>query len=205
MEEDDNHMDSYNQYPKGDLPKGYACGSITLMKHTIRRERLQQLINERFNGNKGKFADFMGKARPQIYRLFSEGEHRRDIGEDMAREIEEKVGLAKFQLDRPLEGDAAGDGADADINLQALPAELQELVKDLYRAYLAQSLSPKLIETMRTLTQSFGHAPSDKAAPVHAGNLSIASRLAKQLDNPSGVNPASPTPKDDKNGDLDAN
>lgn len=200
-------MDSHNQYPQGDLPNGYTCGSIVGMKHTIRRERLQQLINEHFGGNKGKFADFMNMKRPQVYRLFSEGEHRRDIGEDMARKIEEKVGLAKFALDLPLD-EAADNPAnqDAEMKVQDLPPELQELVKDLYRAYLGSSLTPRLINSLRDLTQSLRPTvPSDADKPIHAGNLSLASRLGKRLDDPSGVNPPSPTSKEDKNGDLDAN
>ncbi|MGC0151907.1 hypothetical protein ACPRNU_05550 [Chromobacterium vaccinii] len=199
-------MDTNIQYPTGDLPKGYTCGSIINMKHTIRRQRLQLLIDEHFKGNRGRFADFLGKQRPQIYRLFSEGENRRDIGEDMAREIEEKFGLKKFSLDQPLDSEDQTSGSNAEANLQALPPELQELVQDLYRAYLAKSLNSQLIDSLRTLTRGLNPALfNEKNKPVHSENLAIASRLAKRLDRSSEESPPSSPPTADKNGDLDAN
>ncbi len=43
----------------------------------------------------------MKKKRPTIYRLFSEAESARDIGEDLAREIETVHRLPQFWMDTP--------------------------------------------------------------------------------------------------------
>lgn len=66
-----------------------------------RLKNLRRLIDERFEGNKGRFADAIGRPRPNIYRLLSENaEDRRAIGEDLARAIETKLGLPGGWLDQ---------------------------------------------------------------------------------------------------------
>lgn len=67
--------------------------------HEIRRTNLQALIDSRFAGKAGRLADAIGRKRPQIYRLFSDAENSRDIGEELARDIEKKLGLPTGQLD----------------------------------------------------------------------------------------------------------
>ncbi len=69
----------------------------------IRRERLKQLIAAKFgteHGAAGRFADALGKRRPSIYRLFSDADSGRGIGEDLAREIEQKFRKPRGWLDR---------------------------------------------------------------------------------------------------------
>lgn len=80
-------------------------GQIEGMKpHDLRRTNLLRLIEERFDGNKGRFADAIGRKRPQVYRLFSDAPaSRRDIGEELAREIEKQLGLPKGALDAETE------------------------------------------------------------------------------------------------------
>lgn len=93
------------QEPHGDLPNGYDLGLMLSMKpslHDVRRDGLKLLIEARFDGNKGAFADFIGKKRPQIYRLFSSTStpSSRGIGEALAREVERKLNLPSHWLDK---------------------------------------------------------------------------------------------------------
>lgn len=67
--------------------------------HDIRRTNLKAIIDTKFNGKAGRLADAVGKKRPQIYRLFSDAENSRDIGEELARDIEAKLGLPRGYLD----------------------------------------------------------------------------------------------------------
>lgn len=67
--------------------------------HDTRRQRLLDLIEEVAQGNKGLFADKMGRKRPQIYRLFSDAESARGIGEELARDFERQCGKPHGWLD----------------------------------------------------------------------------------------------------------
>lgn len=94
-------MVSFQQYPNGGLPKGFFPGLILGMKpHELRLRNLQAIIKDQFDGKAGRLADALGKKRPQIYRLFSNSDNRRDIGEELAREIEAKLGLPRGWLDQ---------------------------------------------------------------------------------------------------------
>jgi SOS-response transcriptional repressor LexA len=68
--------------------------------HEARAKNLRQLIDDRYAGKSGRLADAMGKKRPMIYRLFSNAESARDIGEELAREIEAFHGLPMGWLDK---------------------------------------------------------------------------------------------------------
>jgi phage repressor protein C with HTH and peptisase S24 domain len=66
----------------------------------IRLERLRQLIDDRYNGNAGRCADFMGMKRPQLNRWLTPNEEtRQGISEDSARAIEMKHGLPRGWMD----------------------------------------------------------------------------------------------------------
>lgn len=67
--------------------------------HEVRRKNLKLLIDQKYEGVVARFADAMGKKRPTIYRLFSDAESSRDIGEDLAREIERVHRLPMHWLD----------------------------------------------------------------------------------------------------------
>lgn len=67
--------------------------------HEARLKNLDRLIQHRYRGVKGALADAMGKHRATIYRLFSASDSARDIGEELAREIERFHGLDPFWLD----------------------------------------------------------------------------------------------------------
>ncbi|POB00147.1 hypothetical protein C2134_02850 [Chromobacterium sinusclupearum] len=84
-----------------------------------------------------------------------------------------------------------------------LPDELQALLDDLYRAWLAKSLDANLISSLRMITNRLGIAP--EARDMGVQGLDTAKKLGSRLSNPSGLN-LDPKPTDsDKNGDLDAN
>jgi len=68
--------------------------------HNIRRRNLRAIIERQFDGKAGRLADAIGKKRPQIYRLFSDAENSRDIGEELARDIENRLGLPYGSLDK---------------------------------------------------------------------------------------------------------
>lgn len=90
------------QYPNGGLPNGNQNAVIRAMKpHDIRLANLQRVIDKHFDGKAGRLADAIGKKRPQIYRLFSDTENARSIGEELARDIEAKLGLQYGSLDQP--------------------------------------------------------------------------------------------------------
>lgn len=68
-----------------------------------RKLRLRQLIDEQFGGIDAAFAARVGKAASYISRIFTDrAEHRRNISENMAREIELDCGLEAGWLDRPI-------------------------------------------------------------------------------------------------------
>lgn len=70
----------------------------------IRRENLRRLMNELFDGKQARIADALDKSPNYISRCLSvtmAAEHRKKIGEDFAREIEEKLGQPRYALDSP--------------------------------------------------------------------------------------------------------
>ena len=70
----------------------------------IRRENLRRLMNEMFEGKQSKIADALEKSPNYISRCLSltmAAEHRKKIGEDFAREIEEKLRQPRYSLDSP--------------------------------------------------------------------------------------------------------
>lgn len=69
----------------------------------IRRFRLRKLILTKFSGVSARLAEHIGKQPSYIARIFSSNpEHSRNVGEKLAREIEEACGLDSGFLDRPL-------------------------------------------------------------------------------------------------------
>ncbi len=70
----------------------------------IRRIRIRQLIDEKFNGVGADFAARVDKSPSYISRLFTKkGIHHRNVSDAMARIFEERCGLEPGYLDRPLE------------------------------------------------------------------------------------------------------
>jgi SOS-response transcriptional repressor LexA len=68
-----------------------------------RRSRVLKLINEKFSGNKAAFAKAIGRPAPNVHRMLAEpsvsGKEARGIGEELARDIEKKLGIKPYWLD----------------------------------------------------------------------------------------------------------
>lgn len=64
----------------------------------IRRARLSQLINERYDGSQAKFIEETGENQGEISGLL----RNKSFGEKKARKLESKSGLERGWLDRPL-------------------------------------------------------------------------------------------------------
>jgi len=187
--------------PNGDLPKGYLAGLILAMKpHDIRRANLLKLIDERFEGNKGRFADTVGRKRPLIYRLFSDAEgSRRDIGEELARDIEHKLGLKPGWLD--LDGAATAEPVSGAYAVNIPPA-LAPLVQDLCRAFNSKSLTPAVVSSFRNMVQALNAQTQDIATSAEADAKTI--KLGKKL-SAKAINLPPDSSDTDKTSDLDSN
>lgn len=69
----------------------------------IRRYRLRKLVLTRFSGKQSAFADAIGRSASYVARLFSSNPaHSRNIGESLARQIEQICEVPTGFLDRPL-------------------------------------------------------------------------------------------------------
>lgn len=178
--------------------------------HERRRQNLLAVIEEKFAGNKGQFADFVGKKRPQIYRLFSDSPiSRRDIGEDLAREFETLLGLSTYALDNEAADDtgphllqsASDHKADYDTTT---PAVLEPLIADIKRAYNSRSLSIEAINSLRSLVNSMQPQQRD-ISTTPEDDLGIPDFLKKREAKSSAVNPPTTPPTPDKNDELDLN
>lgn len=122
--------------------------------HEIRRTNLQALIDTRFAGKAGRLADAIGRKRPQIYRLFSDAENSRDIGEELARDIEKKLGIPLGQLD--LENMTNDDTADVIAGYQRGGEDKKTAMKDI--AELPEEVSSALRPIIDALKAKYGKA-----------------------------------------------
>ena len=107
----------------------------------VRRRKLLQLLKDQFNVKAGEFADHIRKPRGHIYRLFSKTSvHARDIGDDLARDIEKRMGLPPGWLDD-----------DEDSMIASTTSEGDEVIE------LLNSLQPedrkRYIDTLRWLAK----------------------------------------------------
>jgi phage repressor protein C with HTH and peptisase S24 domain len=67
--------------------------------HDIRLANVRALLAERFDGNQAALAREVGKDATYVSRWFTETVHRKRIGEQVAREIEQRLGLPPGVLD----------------------------------------------------------------------------------------------------------
>nr|WP_273823057.1 helix-turn-helix transcriptional regulator [Pseudomonas asplenii] len=68
-----------------------------------RRNNLRLLMNTRFEGTQARIADALEKSANYISRCLAQPDSSgaKKIGEDFAREIEEKLGLPRYAMDQP--------------------------------------------------------------------------------------------------------
>lgn len=85
----------------------------------IRRENLSRIVLNGYGGNRAAFSRKAGVHQNQVNLLLTDNmEHRRNLGEALARRMEEALGLPTGQLDvSPVEG------ADAETTVRALPLD----------------------------------------------------------------------------------
>lgn len=77
----------------------------------IRKARLQQIVNLKFGGVMARLADAIGRQSSYVARILStNSDHGRNIGERLAREIEEACDLPYRYLDAPFDAEFLPDG-----------------------------------------------------------------------------------------------
>lgn len=90
--------------PIGHLPGGNKRQDVVMDYFRLRQKRVLALIHERHGEGRGAFVAFAEEfeiAPSQVSRWFMSGENRRNIGEDMARRIEDKYKLGRGYLVMP--------------------------------------------------------------------------------------------------------
>lgn len=91
----------------------------------IRRQNLRSVIDGEFKGTPAHLAQAIGCTATSVSRLYSEAASRRNIGDKMARAIEQAARLPEGWMDTPhqtLPGELARVSADL------TPAELQATI-----------------------------------------------------------------------------
>ncbi|MBD1586720.1 S24 family peptidase [Pseudomonas typographi] len=77
----------------------------------IRKLRLKQLINLKFGGVMARLAEAIGRQSSYVARILSDNpDHGRNIGEKLARQIEEACDLPYRYLDAPFDAEFFPDG-----------------------------------------------------------------------------------------------
>ena len=66
----------------------------------IRKDNLKYIIDTRFSGVVNRTARAIGVQQSQIARVFAKGEYRRNVGDGLARKIEEALSLEDGWLDQ---------------------------------------------------------------------------------------------------------
>lgn len=106
--------------------------------YETRRLNIRDLITRRYNGKIAAFADAVERAPSYVSRCVSgKPEHRKRVGEDLARAIEEKIGLERYWLDQA-----------SAVDVDGLPVKLVEKIKsyrpivEIERYDIAASMGP---------------------------------------------------------------
>lgn len=96
--------------------------------YELRKKNLQEVIFDRFKGNKAAFSRKADVHPNHTNLVLSDNpEHRRNIGEELARRIESSIGLPPMWLD----GDRTGNHAAAvTIGAHAIADNLATVIKD---------------------------------------------------------------------------
>lgn len=91
------------QYPQGIYLLVTVTDHCSMEISDIRRDNLRLLMNSRFEGRQARIADALGKSANYISRCLAtpDSSGAKKIGEDLAREIEETLGLPRYAMDQP--------------------------------------------------------------------------------------------------------
>lgn len=89
--------------------------------HEVRRENLRVIVKERFRGKIAGLATALDRAHSYISRCLTDNEkHRKNIGEEFARDIERLLKMDPLSLDQPVE--PFHQNQNVDIALQPMRA-----------------------------------------------------------------------------------
>lgn len=142
----------------------------------LRRENLQRIVNDRFNGNRAALAEAAVINPTQINFALTDGAHRRPIGENFARKIERNLSLPAGSLDRPV---GAADGLEV-LAYQPLP-EMEELLVPS-AAFCSMNLCKRWAKSMHIPDEAkllVAELASDGMAPdIKAGDNVVLEWLA---------------------------
>jgi hypothetical protein len=98
----------------------------TTIAFETRRDNLRRLILDKFDGNRAAFARAAGVNQNQINLLLSDNEqHRRNLGEALARRMEQAVGLPNGYFDLP----RANGAMTHTVRSLAVPEQLQGILR----------------------------------------------------------------------------
>lgn len=141
--------------------------------HTIRKQNLQDLVLRKFAGNKSALARAADVHHNHINLLLSSNDvHRRNMGEELARRIEQTLGLPPLWLDQDHSGDEVvtqqiaafpiGEGLD---RILKLPPVLSITVSIGW----LESISPNITGTSQLFLSAIA---TDEVAPLlQAGDV----------------------------------
>lgn len=110
---------------------------------TRRLINVEKIIDERFSGNKSRFADAIGKNASYVHRWFMKEGDRRNISNATARQIEETLKLPKSWLDNDHDNT---DDLEIDFTKRTL------MKADRGATYLPSLLGSTLIDTQYQLS-----------------------------------------------------
>lgn len=91
-------MGNTTSIPTAHLPFGNGSYAHAMDVYETRRRRLGQLVSE--YGNQSELAKRIDRPANYISRMLSRGKNRKRIGEDIARDIEQRLGKPAYWLDQ---------------------------------------------------------------------------------------------------------
>lgn len=137
-----------------------------------RRERLRELIETRYSGNRKWFASASGLSESRIGQLLSPNyRNGTSFGEKAARAIEAKLRLPTNYFDQAVDGQDSGESEEDFVRIEADGYSLQkglfqavEIPKDAATAFFGPYLKVPFVR--------FSYAPDDGMKPtIDAGDL----------------------------------
>lgn len=109
--------------------------------YDLRKENLQKLIAQRYDGVIKKLCTDMGVAHNTIWRLVADSKHSRNIGEDLARRIEEATGVPSGYLDLNEADQVDAEVSDMARRISALPKRNREALMEMLSVIEARGSS----------------------------------------------------------------
>lgn len=93
----------------------------------LRRDNLRKYIAAKFEGNRSAFARAVNTDPNQVNLILSNGEHRRNLGEALARQFEKNLTLAEGYFDQP---DLMGEDSSQRVPRFEVPPEYASILRN---------------------------------------------------------------------------